>query len=888
MMVVWSLARPIGNATAPRALAGALVALLLLSLAPAVPAASATMPPLGMSMDAIGALKADGAAPAFGSYWVGPWMATSGWGGLDNALKAAVANDVTPVVYWYYWGDSITPSCVDNGCNGRSQAQWTSMTATLADHLRTHLAGREVLVVLENEFNKGGITGTYASTFDGKLEAVALKLKEVPGVKIVVGFGAWGENEWTKFPRTVAQSEYVGYQMMRGSTRDTEASYRGAADRVSYLATFVAQKFNKPSFLYDLALSSYPDANWERIQAETLQAVFDALVPAGQNGLRGVVYRSLKDTYMDPSNYFGAAESHWGLKKSDGTAKPAYAVWRSMATGAPAQPPAPPQPNAPGTSEAEAMTATAGGRHADASASSGAAWNLWSNGELRKTLIPQAAGEYRVRVAAMGQPAAGVDPRMELRLDAKTLAAFSVPAGAYREFTVDLTLPEAGGLFSVAYTNDAIVNGTDRNLIVDVVRVDPKPDLPPTAAFTSAVQDLTATFDASGSRDPEGKALTYAWSFGDGMTGAGVSVAHAYASAGDYTVTLSVSDGKSTGTATGSVRATRANAAPTAAFTMAGDALTVRFDASASSDPDGDALTYAWTFGDGATATGATATHAYARPGAYNATLTVSDGTHAPTLTQAAQATYPAPVASFQASGSGSVWSFDASASRDPAGGALTYAWDLGDGTKASGPTATRTYAAAGAYDVTLTVTNRFGESATQKMAVRAEGYTATFSTSGGNKWWVQVAVASNERTVAVCASVDGGACQALTLQSWGEWAASFRVPDGSKVVFTATSETGKTATSESYAWPTGKPYMTATFRASGNNWWVQAMVDSASPLQGVCASVNGGKCQALRLQSWGGWAASFYVPNGAQVRFTATSTIGEKVTSQSYVWPVK
>jgi hypothetical protein len=53
----------------------------------------------------------------------------------------------------------------------------------------------------------------------------------------------------------------------------------------------------------------------------------------------------------------------------------------------------------------------------------------------------------------------------------------------------------------------------------------------------------------------------------------------------------------------------------------------ISFDGSDSSDADGDALTYAWTFGDGGTATGATPTHSYAAAGVYDACLTVNDGT---------------------------------------------------------------------------------------------------------------------------------------------------------------------------------------------------------------------------------------------------------------------
>jgi cytochrome c len=53
--------------------------------------------------------------------------------------------------------------------------------------------------------------------------------------------------------------------------------------------------------------------------------------------------------------------------------------------------------------------------------------------------------------------------------------------------------------------------------------------------------------------------------------------------------------------------------------------LPVNFTAAAT-DADGDPLTYAWDFGDGATGTGATASHPYTAAGAYNAKVTVTDG----------------------------------------------------------------------------------------------------------------------------------------------------------------------------------------------------------------------------------------------------------------------
>jgi len=54
--------------------------------------------------------------------------------------------------------------------------------------------------------------------------------------------------------------------------------------------------------------------------------------------------------------------------------------------------------------------------------------------------------------------------------------------------------------------------------------------------------------------------------------------------------------------------------------------LTVNFNASGSTDPDGDTLTFVWDFGDGTTGTGIAATHIYVNAGTYMVTLTVSDG----------------------------------------------------------------------------------------------------------------------------------------------------------------------------------------------------------------------------------------------------------------------
>lgn len=158
------------------------------------------------------------------------------------------------------------------------------------------------------------------------------------------------------------------------------------------------------------------------------------------------------------------------------------------------------------------------------------------------------------------------------------------------------------------------------------------PNAVASASPTSGTVPFTVSFSASGSSDPDGDALTYNWSFGDGSSASGVSVSHTYNTTGNYTATVTVSDGELSDQASVNISAggTSDNNAPNAvasASPTSGTApLTVSFSASGSSDPDGDAISYSWTFGDGSSGSSSSVSHTYSSAGDYTATLTVSDG----------------------------------------------------------------------------------------------------------------------------------------------------------------------------------------------------------------------------------------------------------------------
>src|SRR5690606_38467749 len=126
----------------------------------------------------------------------------------------------------------------------------------------------------------------------------------------------------------------------------------------------------------------------------------------------------------------------------------------------------------------------------------------------------------------------------------------------------------------------------------------------------------------------------YEWDFGDGNKGAGVTVRHRYRAPGEFKATLTVQDNAGLpNSAATSVQTVKVNASPVAnagpaRVSAPGEAI--RFDGAKSADPDGNIIEYFWDFGDGRTATGQAATHAFAKPGVYSVRLRVKDNSGHP------------------------------------------------------------------------------------------------------------------------------------------------------------------------------------------------------------------------------------------------------------------
>lgn len=235
---------------------------------------------------------------------------------------------------------------------------------------------------------------------------------------------------------------------------------------------------------------------------------------------------------------------------------------------------------------------------------------------------------------------------------------------------------------------------------------------------SAAVGELLS-FDGSGSSDRDGKLVHYDWDFGDGSTGEGSSVRYAYDRPGTFQVTLTVRDDSGSSTSTAVDQATVRVNAPPVAHAGADQIVTaseVRFDGTASTDPDGSIIRYDWTFGDGTAGEGAQPMHVYRQPGAYDVRLTVTDdsgtvrNTASDTLHVLVNQAPIADAGADQLGAPGQELTFSGAGSLDPDGDITDYQWDFKDGGTASGERVTHRFERPGTYEVRLTVRDNTGQ----------------------------------------------------------------------------------------------------------------------------------------------------------------------------------
>jgi PKD repeat protein len=248
------------------------------------------------------------------------------------------------------------------------------------------------------------------------------------------------------------------------------------------------------------------------------------------------------------------------------------------------------------------------------------------------------------------------------------------------------------------------------------------PIIPPTANFTTDVTTGEAPLTVAFTNTSDGSDLTYAWDFdNDGVIDSNVSSpSHEYATAGQYTAVLSITNDAGTDSAQVTINVSESVAqvvAPVASFTTDVNTGTAPLTVTFTSNSTGTIDSFAWDFDSDGIADNTTdnpATFTYNTAGTFNASLTVSNSAGSNTIAIPITVTEAlvAPVASFTTDVNTGSSPLTVTFTSSSTGTIDSFAWDFdGDGVadNTTDNPATFTYNTAGTFNASLTVTNGAG-----------------------------------------------------------------------------------------------------------------------------------------------------------------------------------
>lgn len=285
----------------------------------------------------------------------------------------------------------------------------------------------------------------------------------------------------------------------------------------------------------------------------------------------------------------------------------------------------------------------------------------------------------------------------------------------------------------------------------------------PTATFSvnTASQCVTGNqFSFTNNSSITTGTLTYAWTFGDGNFSTNANPSHSYINAGTYMVKLVVTS--SLGCKDSTTRSVNVYAKPMVDFSVNSLAQCVNtnsFVFTNNTTINTGTVTYIWRFGDGNTATTANATHSYLTAGTYTVKLIAVSNNGCSDSTTQTVTVNPKPTVDFSINNAAQCLStnqFTFNNLSTITSGALTHAWNFGNGATSIQASPTYTYGASGVYAVKLVTISAAGcrDSIVRSVTIHAmptgtlntpttnllcEGGTVSLSALGGTtyQWFI-------------------------------------------------------------------------------------------------------------------------------------------------------
>lgn len=276
------------------------------------------------------------------------------------------------------------------------------------------------------------------------------------------------------------------------------------------------------------------------------------------------------------------------------------------------------------------------------------------------------------------------------------------------------------GSYTVRLTVTTRRGCTETISYVDGVKTGTKPTANFSAAplVSCAGQPVNFTDLSTGSPD------AWRWEFGDNKISTNQNPTHAYDTAGFITVRLIAFKNGCPDTATKT--SYLQILPPVSKFGIVYDCNTT--STVAFSDSSVGAVTRLWNFGDGNTSTAVNPTYAYAAPGTYTVTLSVTNGSCTDTSQRVINFLNFNPTIVTDQNAKCKFQSFSFSAGNVTPANITSWSWDLGDGTTSNSASFNHFYTAVGSYTVKLVITDVNGCKDSTTKVLNVYGATPSFT----------------------------------------------------------------------------------------------------------------------------------------------------------------
>ena len=240
-----------------------------------------------------------------------------------KTVNEYIKHGYAPVFIFYWFADDISPKFVK-----KNEKKYFKTLKKFKNYLKK-IKGKKI-VILNPEYNENGMHNS--KMFDILQAKSIIELKEIDNTLVGIcpgDFGnynvIWDGVNWEQYSKSMELSaklsDFIAFQEMRALTKNSPQQMLDTPLRALAFATYLHEKYKKPTFLAYLAVSSYKN---EKIQKEIFEN-FAKMLPLFKHSanLAGINIFHYIDV-PDHQGFFDKAERFFGVKKANGEKKESF------------------------------------------------------------------------------------------------------------------------------------------------------------------------------------------------------------------------------------------------------------------------------------------------------------------------------------------------------------------------------------------------------------------------------------------------------------------------------------------------------------------------------------------------------------------------------------